>query len=221
MEMIAKADVVLALGTRLNPFSSLPAYQTEYWPKDAKIIQVDINADRIGLTKKVDVGIQGDAKLVARADPGDKLSDRRRRGRPQGRADGMVARPSRAGRRSCPRWTTRTTIRRGRHLERACPHPRAGPHEPPPSLARDHVRDAREDAIISTDIGNNCAIGNAYPMTSRRAGNTGAGPVRPVRLWPALDPRRQNRPPGCALHRLRGRRRVRHLHERDDRLRAQ
>ena len=53
MEMISKADVVLALGTRLNPFSSLPAYQTEYWPKDAKLIQVDINADRIGLTKKV------------------------------------------------------------------------------------------------------------------------------------------------------------------------
>ncbi|MEL6747015.1 MAG: sulfoacetaldehyde acetyltransferase, partial [Pseudomonadota bacterium] len=65
MEMIAKADVILALGTRLNPFSSLPAYQTEYWPKDAKIIQVDINADRIGLTKRVAVGIQGDARRVA------------------------------------------------------------------------------------------------------------------------------------------------------------
>ena len=65
MEMISKADVVLALGTRLNPFSSLPAYQTEYWPKNAKLIQVDINADRIGLTKKVAVGIQGDARKVA------------------------------------------------------------------------------------------------------------------------------------------------------------
>ena len=65
MELISKADVVLALGTRLNPFSTLPGYQLDYWPKDAKIIQVDINADRIGLTKKVAVGIQGDAKLVA------------------------------------------------------------------------------------------------------------------------------------------------------------
>ena len=65
MELIAKADVVLALGTRLNPFSTLPGYGIDYWPKDAKVIQVDINADRIGLTKKVDVGIQGDAKLVA------------------------------------------------------------------------------------------------------------------------------------------------------------
>src|SRR6201995_384431 len=65
MELIAKADVVLALGTRLNPFSTLPGYGIDYWPKDAKIIQVDINADRIGLTKPVAVGICGDARLVA------------------------------------------------------------------------------------------------------------------------------------------------------------
>ena len=65
MELIAKADVVLALGTRLNPFSTLPGYGIDYWPKNAKLIQVDINGDRIGLTKKVTVGIQGDAKAVA------------------------------------------------------------------------------------------------------------------------------------------------------------
>ena len=65
MELISKADVVLALGTRLNPFSTLPGYGIDYWPKNAKIIQVDMNPDRIGLTKKVTVGICGDAKMVA------------------------------------------------------------------------------------------------------------------------------------------------------------
>merc|ERR1719218_207253 len=66
MELVNKADVVLALGTRLNPFSTLPGYGGfDYWPKDTKLIQVDINADHIGLTKPVAVGIQGDAKLVA------------------------------------------------------------------------------------------------------------------------------------------------------------
>ena len=65
MELIAQADVVLCLGTRLNPFSTLPGYGIDYWPKNAKIIQVDINPDRIGLTKKVSVGIVGDAKKVA------------------------------------------------------------------------------------------------------------------------------------------------------------
>jgi sulfoacetaldehyde acetyltransferase len=65
MELIAKADVVLALGTRLNPFSTLPGYGIDYWPKAAKLIQADLNPDRIGLTKPVTVGICGDA-LVAR-----------------------------------------------------------------------------------------------------------------------------------------------------------
>merc|ERR1719436_1525581 len=65
MELISKADVVLALGTRLNPFSTLPAYNQTYWPSGVKLIQVDINDARIGLTKPVDIGIQGDARLVA------------------------------------------------------------------------------------------------------------------------------------------------------------
>ena len=64
MQIISKADVVLALGTRLNPFSTLPGYGIDYWPKDADIIQVDINSDRIGLTK-INIGICGDAKLVS------------------------------------------------------------------------------------------------------------------------------------------------------------
>ena len=64
MELIKEADVVLCLGTRLNPFSRLPDYGMEYWPTEAKIIQVDINPDRIGLTKKVTVGIVGDAAKV-------------------------------------------------------------------------------------------------------------------------------------------------------------
>ncbi len=65
MNVISKADVILALGNRLNPFSTLPCYGIEYWPTDAAIIQVDINPDRIGLTKPITVGIVGDAKKVA------------------------------------------------------------------------------------------------------------------------------------------------------------
>jgi sulfoacetaldehyde acetyltransferase len=61
MELFSLADVVLALGSRLNPFSTLPGYGIDYWPKDAKIIQVDINPDRIGLTNPVSVGIGGDS----------------------------------------------------------------------------------------------------------------------------------------------------------------
>ena len=56
MKVISEADVVFALGTRLGPFGSLPQYEFDYWPKNAKIIQVDIASRRLGLTKDVDIG---------------------------------------------------------------------------------------------------------------------------------------------------------------------
>ena len=40
MEIISKADVVLALGTRLNPFSTLPGYGIDYWPKEARLFKL-------------------------------------------------------------------------------------------------------------------------------------------------------------------------------------
>ena len=57
--------MVLGLGTRLNLFSTLPGYGIDYWPKDAKIIQVDLNPDRIGPTKPFSVGTVGDAGDMA------------------------------------------------------------------------------------------------------------------------------------------------------------
>jgi sulfoacetaldehyde acetyltransferase len=67
MNTIAKADVVLALGTRLGPFGTLPQHGIDYWPKNAKIIQVDCDPKMLGLVKKVDVAICGDAKAAAQA----------------------------------------------------------------------------------------------------------------------------------------------------------
>ena len=67
MRLIARADVVLALGTRLGPFGTLPQYDMDYWPADAKVIQVDADAKMIGLVKKATVGICGDAGAAARA----------------------------------------------------------------------------------------------------------------------------------------------------------
>ena len=160
MEMISKADVILALGTRLNPFSSLPAYQTEYWPKDAKIIQVDINADRIGLTKRVAVGIQGDARAVAEqllsklsASAGEAGRDERL---------GLIAQ-------SKSRWAQELSSmdHEDDSDEGVTWNQRARDREPdrmsPRQAWRAIMSGMPDDAIISTDIGNNCAIGNAYP----------------------------------------------------------
>ena len=159
MEMIAKADVILALGTRLNPFSSLPAYQSEYWPKDARIIQVDINADRIGLTKKVAVGIQGDAKSVAaeilsKLSPsaGDAGREARRDEVARAKARWVQELASMDHEEDDPgiNWNERA---RQRHPDRMSPR----------MAWRAIMAALPKDAIISTDIGNNCAIGNAYP----------------------------------------------------------
>jgi sulfoacetaldehyde acetyltransferase len=65
MRLLSEADVVIALGTRLGPFGTLPQYGMEYWPKTAKLVQVDADAKMLGLVKKVDVGICGDAKAAA------------------------------------------------------------------------------------------------------------------------------------------------------------
>lgn len=67
MNLISRADVVLALGCRLGPFGTLPQYGMDYWPEDARIIQVDSDHRTLGLTKKIDLGIQGDAKETASA----------------------------------------------------------------------------------------------------------------------------------------------------------
>lgn len=75
MKLISQADVVLALGTRLGPFGTLPQHGMDYWPKDAKIIQVDADHKMLGLVKKISVGICGDAKEAAAALT-DRLRDR-------------------------------------------------------------------------------------------------------------------------------------------------
>ncbi len=64
MKLISQADVVLALGTRLGPFGTLPQYDMDYWPQDAKIIQVDADHRMLGLVRKISVGICGDAKAA-------------------------------------------------------------------------------------------------------------------------------------------------------------
>ncbi|SDX27445.1 sulfoacetaldehyde acetyltransferase [Litoreibacter albidus] len=159
MELISKADVVLALGSRLNPFSTLPGYGIDYWPTDAKIIQVDLNPDRIGLTKKVTVGIVGDAKKVAEgilSQLSDGAGD-------AGRADrkNLIAQTKSA-------WAQELTS-----LDHEDDDPgttwneRARSREPNKMSPRQAWRAIQsalpKNAIISSDIGNNCAIGNAYP----------------------------------------------------------
>ncbi|SEM10057.1 sulfoacetaldehyde acetyltransferase [Roseovarius tolerans] len=159
MELIAKADVVLCLGTRLNPFSTLPGYGIDYWPKDAKIIQVDINPDRIGLTKKVTVGIVGDAKKVATSILGTLADSAGDAGRDERKA--LIAQTKSTWAQQLSSMDHEEDDPGTNWNERA----RADkPDWMSPRMAWRAIQAALpKEAIISSDIGNNCAIGNAYP----------------------------------------------------------
>jgi sulfoacetaldehyde acetyltransferase len=161
MELIKQADVVLALGTRLNPFSTLPGYGLDYWPKEAKLIQVDINPNRIGLTKKVAVGIVGDAKkvaesILAKLPPALLMGDA---GRAERKA--LIATTK-------SRWAQQLSSMDHEDDDPGTTwNERARAAKPDwmsPRMAWRAIQAALpKDAIISSDIGNNCAIGNAYP----------------------------------------------------------
>jgi sulfoacetaldehyde acetyltransferase len=159
MELISKADVILALGNRLNPFSTLPGYGIDYWPKNAKIIQVDINADRIGLTKPVAIGIQGDAATVAQRIQAALAPSAGDAGRKEREA--LIKKTK-------EEWAAELAT-----MDHEADDPgttwneRARQRDPNLMSVRMAWRAIMKalpkDAIISSDIGNNCAIGNAYP----------------------------------------------------------
>ncbi len=159
MELISKADVVLALGTRLNPFSTLPGYGLDYWPKDAAVIQVDINADRIGLTKKITVGIVGDVKKVANgilAQLSTTAGDADREARKAAIVkiktnwDKQLADMDHEQDDPGTTWNERARKR--------------DPEKITSRMAwRAICKALPENAIISSDIGNSCALGAAYP----------------------------------------------------------
>jgi len=137
----------------------LPGYGIDYWPKNAKIIQVDINPDRIGLTKKVSVGIVGDAKKVA-VSLLERLSDNA----------GDHGREERKARISQTKsqWAQQLSSMDHEDDDPGTTwNQRARADKPDwmsPRMAWRAIQSALpKEAIISSDIGNNCAIGNAYP----------------------------------------------------------
>jgi sulfoacetaldehyde acetyltransferase len=159
MQLISKADVVLALGTRLNPFATLPGYGMDYWPTGAAIIQVDINSDRIGLTKPIEVGIIGDARKVANsilaqlsATAGDTDREGRKATIATIKADWAAELATMDHEEDDPGTTWNERARN------------ADPEKITSRMAWRAIKAALpQEAIISSDIGNSCALGAAYP----------------------------------------------------------
>merc|ERR1719270_901139 len=150
MNTISKADVVLALGTRLGPFGSLPQYGFDYWPKNAQIIQVDIAHRRLGLTKDVNVGICGDAKLAAQ-----EISNQ------LGSIDIKCLQNAAARVESAQKmrqeWEDELSAMSVTTEDRIAPR----------HALRELEKAMPEDAMVSTDIGNICSVSNSYLRFSK------------------------------------------------------
>jgi sulfoacetaldehyde acetyltransferase len=155
MTLIAKADVVLALGTRLGPFGTLPQYGMEYWPKDAKIIQVDADAHMLGLVKPISVGVCGDARAAAAALVTRLRSKSRTCQQNKNERDATIKADKAAWEKELGQWTHETDpysveISRGVNAM----HPR--------EMLRALENAMPKGAMVSTDIGNICSVSNSY-----------------------------------------------------------
>ena len=147
MNTISKADVVLALGTRLGPFGALPQYGFDYWPKDAKIIQVDINARKLGLTNHVDVPILGDAGQCAAA-----LTELLE--------DDLPSYVAEAGQRLAGPAKEREDWEA--ELDRLSLTPGTQEVMEPRHALRELEKNLPKNSMVSTDIGNICSVSNSY-----------------------------------------------------------
>jgi sulfoacetaldehyde acetyltransferase len=144
MKVISRADVVVALGSRLGPFGTLPQHGLDYWPKNAKIIQIDCDPRMINLVKRISIGIVGDARLAAIA-----LLERLK-----------------AQTKLVPNKVRLVEIKleKGAWAEELAKWPspnektRIGPRQALAALARAMPR----NAMVSTDIGNVCSVANSY-----------------------------------------------------------
>jgi len=158
MKLVQQADVILALGTRLNPFSTLPQHDIEYWTGKAKIIQVDANPDMLGLAKSIDVGVCGDARAVS-VQLLDALGNHSAGAAGQERKDQIATQKS-AWLQKLAGWDHEEDD------EGSTWNARAKADEPEKMAPRQVLRAIQDglpsNAMVSTDIGNICAMANSY-----------------------------------------------------------
>jgi len=155
MKLIAQADVVLALGTRLGPFGTLPQHGLDYWPRHAKIIQIDSDPRVLGLVKPISVGIQADARAAAAALL-ERLNTRTLAGTAS-RAERLarIAAEKAAWEAELTAWTQE---RDPYSLEVAG----ASKYMHPREMLRALEQAMPPESMVSTDIGNICSVANSY-----------------------------------------------------------
>ncbi|MBT3798399.1 MAG: sulfoacetaldehyde acetyltransferase [Porticoccaceae bacterium] len=160
MKLISKADVVLVLGSRLGPFGTLPQYELEYWPENAKIIQIDADHKMLGLVKKISVGICGDAKAtaVALTDRLSKLTLDCQANRDERIAE--ITAQKQAWETELDEWTHEKDPYSLDMIEEAASEDGEWLH--PRQVLRELENAMPEDVMVSTDIGNINSVAHSY-----------------------------------------------------------
>src|SRR5262249_23247631 len=155
MKLIAKADVVLALGTRLGPFGTLPQHGLDYWPKHAKIVQVDADPRMLGLVKSISVGLCADAGAAALA---------RVARLPERRLASAANREARLADRAAEKRAWESELDGWTHEKDpwSIEVSKSSDHMHPRQMLRELERAMPANAMVSTDIGNICSVSNSY-----------------------------------------------------------
>jgi sulfoacetaldehyde acetyltransferase len=164
MKLISQADVVVALGSRLGPFGTLPQHGMDYWPKNAKIIQIDADNKMLGLVKKISVGICGDAKAAAIALT-KRLSEKTLAclATKTERAK-VIAAEKAAWEKELDEWTHERDSFSLDMIEEQKKEktPFGGNYLHPRQVLRELEKAMPNDAMVSTDIGNINSVANSY-----------------------------------------------------------
>jgi len=164
MKLIAQADVVVALGSRLGPFGTLPQHGMDYWPKNAKIIQIDADNKMLGLVKKISVGICGDAKAAAialtqRLANKTLVCDATKAERAK-----TIAAEKASWEKELDEWTHERDAFSLDMIEEQKKErtPTGGNYLSPRQVLRELEKAMPADVMVSTDIGNINSVANSY-----------------------------------------------------------
>ena len=164
MKLISQADVVVALGSRLGPFGTLPQHGMDYWPKNAKIIQIDADNKMLGLVKKISVGICGDAKAAATALTARLANRALECDATKGQRAEKIAAEKAAWEKELDEWThERDPFSLDMIEENAKERPfSGGEYLHPRQVLRELEKAMPADVMVSTDIGNINSVANSY-----------------------------------------------------------
>ncbi|MEY3943627.1 MAG: sulfoacetaldehyde acetyltransferase [Pseudomonadota bacterium] len=164
MKLIAQADVVLALGSRMGPFGTLPQHGLDYWPKNAKIIQVEADHTNLGLVKKITVGIHGDAKATAKALKGLVAGRTLASDANKAERDATIKAEKAAWEKELDEWIHERDDYSLDMIEEAKKErtPNGGTYLHPRQVLRELEKAMPKRAMVSTDIGNINSVANSY-----------------------------------------------------------